>query len=543
VKAATGDAKRQYGASVAALVGAGVALFALTLYVATLAPTVLYYDRPLLLDSVMLQVQAIVLGIPGGTGSPTWVMLTHLFTYLPLGDPAYRTNLASAVYAAAAVGMVYWTSLLLSRRVVAAAAGAVAFALGDTLWSVAVITEIYGLNVVLIMLPIASLLLWREHRRDRYLLLAAFFMGFALTDHLTSGLVLPAGVLFVALVDWRKLIEWRLVLKGIGLYLIGLAPYLYLPLRAATNPPLNEWNPTTFERFWNLVSGGTHQDLLFVFGPSELPARGMIYVEHLLDNFHWGLVMVAATGAAVLFLRDRAGGLLLGFLFAGWLFHALEYNIFDVDLYFLTTYAVLALWVSVGFGAILEAVSDAVSGSPRTVRRAAVIAFSAFALLLPLASLKATYEENDMSDAYRGQETLDAVAENAEKGATILHHRSELWYLVLVEKRRQDLTLVDPWFPGRVRYTDIVWPDDIDYVTSGLRWGTNDYTGVSSAMEAADRGAVYVLEQESTGPHNFYSAGFGTRRVEGHLFELTPPDQKQEGQTEDQASDGTSSAR
>ena len=539
MKAANGNKRRSFGPGFAALVGAGVALFALALYIATLAPTVLYYDRPLLLDSVMLQVQAITLGIPGGTGSPTWVMLTHLFTYLPLGDPAYRTNLASAVYAAAAVGMVYWAALLLSRRVVAAAAGALAFALGETLWSIAVITEIYGLNVVLIMLPIVSLLLWREKRRDRYLLLAAFLMGFALTDHLTSGLVLPAGILFVGATDWRKLLEWRLVLKGIGLYLLGLVPYVYLPLRASMEPPLNEWNPTTFERFWNLVSGGTHQDLLFVFGPSELPARFMIYVGHLLDNFHWGLVMVAATGAAVLFLRDRAGGLLLGFLFIGWLFHALEYNIFDVDLYFLTTYAVLALWISVGFAAILDAVSDAVAGSPPVLARAAVIAFSAFALLLPLAGIVGTYQASDMSDAYRGRNTLDTVAENAEKGATILHHRSELWYLVLVEKRRQDLTLVDPWFPGRVRYTDLVWPDDIDYVTSGLRWGTNDYTGVSSAMEAADRGAVYVLQQESTGPHNFYDAGFGTRRVEGRLFELTAPESGQD----DVATGGTSSAR
>ena len=54
------------------------------------------------LDAVMVQMQVAVLGITHPTGYPTYLMLTHLFTYLPIGDPAYRVNLGSAVYAALA---------------------------------------------------------------------------------------------------------------------------------------------------------------------------------------------------------------------------------------------------------------------------------------------------------------------------------------------------------------------------------------------------------------------------------------------------------
>ncbi|MCA3747916.1 MAG: membrane protein, partial [Rubrobacter sp.] len=60
--------------------------FALLLYLRTLAPTVLYYDLPRLRDSATLQAKAAVLGIPDYTGYPTYVMLAHLFTYLPFGD-------------------------------------------------------------------------------------------------------------------------------------------------------------------------------------------------------------------------------------------------------------------------------------------------------------------------------------------------------------------------------------------------------------------------------------------------------------------------
>src|SRR5215212_7338520 len=55
-----------------------VVLISLLLYLKTLAPTVLYCDPTAFPDSVVLQVQAIVLGIPHTTGYPTWVMLTHL---------------------------------------------------------------------------------------------------------------------------------------------------------------------------------------------------------------------------------------------------------------------------------------------------------------------------------------------------------------------------------------------------------------------------------------------------------------------------------
>ncbi|MBA2693061.1 MAG: DUF2723 domain-containing protein [Rubrobacter sp.] len=494
------------------------------MYVATLAPTVLYYEQPILLDSAMLQVQAIVLGIPGGTGSPSWVMLTHLFTYLPLGDPAYRTNLSSAAYSAAAVGLVYAAGFLLSRRVAAAAVGALAFGFGTTLWSQAVMAEVYPLNALFIMAPVVSLLLWRKTRRDRYLLIACLLMGLALTNHITSGLLLPASFLFVALVDWRKLFEWRLALKGAGLFVVGLLPYLYLPIRASMEPALNEWNPTSFERFWYLVSGGDHHVNSFAFGPAQIPGRFALYVDYLLQNFHWSLIAAAIVGMALLVARDRAAAALVFFLWAGWTFHAIEYNIFDFNLYFITTYAMVALMVAFGLAGMLWAIEDAVSRFPRTARFAAVGVVSILFLVPAVMKLGPAYAENDMSGDYRGREVIETVAAEAEEGATVLHHRSSLWYMVLVEERRRDLTLADPWAPGRVRYTDIVWPDDINHITTDLRYGTNDYTGVSTARITARDGAVYILDQDSANSRYFTDVGFDIVRVEEDiLYELVAP--------------------
>src|ERR671913_526124 len=286
----------------------GLAVFALVLvlYLKTLAPTVLYLQHPKLLDAVMLQMQVSVLGITHPTGYPTYLMLTHLFTYLPFGDPAYRVNLGSAVYAALAVLAVYVAGLLLSRRVVAAASGALGFGVGTALWAHGVIAEVYTLNALFVSVTIVVLLLWREYRKDRYLLLSAFLVGLCLTNHLTSGLLLPASLLFVALVDWRRLIEVSLVLKGVVLFVAGLAAYLYLPLRSAMDPPFKANDPTNFERFWYVVSGGNLRGGFFAFGPEELPGRLAFYFRHLLDNLHLGLVAVGMAGFVLLLVLDRA---------------------------------------------------------------------------------------------------------------------------------------------------------------------------------------------------------------------------------------------
>ncbi|MDQ3864215.1 MAG: membrane protein, partial [Actinomycetota bacterium] len=146
-------------------------------------------------------------------------------------------------------------------------------------------------------------------------------------------------------------------------------------------------------------------------------------------------------------------------------------------------------------------------------------------LLLPLIGVGATYAKVDMSDAYRGRNEIEAVADNAAPNATILHHRSSMWYMVLVERRRRDLTLVDPFFHNtNVTYADIVWPDDIDLATTNRRYGTDDLSGVTTAKIAAKKGRVYILDQQSTNLAHFRNAGFRVVPVRaGLLYELLPP--------------------
>jgi hypothetical protein len=438
-----------------------VALVCFLFYLKTLAPMVLYYEPTEFPDSVVLQIQAVVLGIPHTTGYPTWVMLTHLFTYLPLGDPAYRVNLASAAYASATVFLIYLLCLRLTRRVLPSCVAALVFGLSRDFWSQAVIAEVYTLNTLLVALVIFALLLWRDTRDDRHLLLACFSMGLALTDHLTSGLLLPAGFLFVGLLDRRKLIDLRLALKGAALFLIGLTPYLYLPIRASMNPPLNREAPDNLGSFFKLVSGMGFADRMFVYGPAGLAERAEQYLsDYLAHQFFVPFLFVAAVGVAYLLTRDRSVLTLLAFLYLGWLVWSLEYGIRDVYVFYIPTYFILCVFVAAGIAAVLDGAGTLTQRSFAKLGRAALIALTAAVLALPFVGVGQRYKADDQSRDYTGRRTIECVAQKTQQGGSILQHRSLLHYMTLVEGRRRDLNVVEVFGPGSWAPRSDLWADE-----------------------------------------------------------------------------------
>ena len=284
-------------------------------------------------------------------------------------------------------------------------------------------------------------------------------------------------------------------------------------------------NPSNLERFLYVVSGGNLTGTFFAFGPAELPGRLLFYWGHLTENLSPILVMVAITGAALMVARDRPVGLLLLFLYLGWTFYSIENAIPDIQLYFIPTYMVLCLWAAVGLGALLTEAEHLLSRRPPTIRRAVLAVLSAALLVVPLVGVRETSAENDMSEANLGREQVEAVAQKTQENATILHHRSSMWYLVLVERRRQDLTLVDPFAHNKaVEYADLVWPGDGPLEELDRRYGTDDLSGVKAARIAAEKGPVYLLESEAVpDPERYRSAGFEVREVEENiLYRLVP---------------------
>jgi len=298
------------------------------------------------------------------------------------------------------------------------------------------------------------------------------------------------------------------------LLLVTASSYLLKLLTDEQQPPANDDASTTEELFARLSSSA----------------------EHLSGQFPVLLVLVGAVGVYYLARADRAAAVFTGVPFVGWLVHALTDGVKDFYVFLIPAYLIFAVWISFGAAVLLRRTESLARIYPSAMRRAAPIALCALAFAVLFIGAWGTYGENDRSGDYRGRALVEAVAENAAPGATILHHRSSLWYMVLVEERRRDLTLVDPFKTSWIRYNDIVWPEPLTRPQADARYDLDDLTGVAAAREAARNGPVYVLDPKAldgdeAGLAFFRNAGFDVVRADegGELYELVPPGREPRG--------------
>jgi hypothetical protein len=242
-------------------------------------------------------------------------------------------------------------------------------------------------------------------------------------------------------------------------------------------------NPSTWSGLIDLVSGGEHKARIFAFGPAELPGRLATYAERLVENLNPALLALAALGLVLLLLRDRAALVLLGAVYAFNLAYALEYDIEDLEIYFVPTYLVLCLALALGASTVVGWARD------RSVYAAPIAALLVLGAVA--ASVPAAYAAADRSDDYRGRQIVETVAEGTKSGSTVLYHGRSLHYMQIVEGRREDLRLVDPFYTGE--------------------W-------VEEAGRNLERGPVYVLYPGATNTRLYREAGYELAPVEEEML-------------------------
>jgi hypothetical protein len=234
----------------AALAGA----LTLGLYALTLAPTTALWDASEYIAT------AHILGIPHPPGNALFVVLGRAWSILlaPLGLPvAVRINLLAA---ATSAGAAFFYFLIAHRvmvpvtgservRRVAAGVSVLLGATAYTVWNQSTVNEkVYTISVLIIAAVVWLALRWRDHagtpRGDRALLWAVYLVVLGTTNHLMSALPVPAVALFVLATAPATLLRTRLWVRAVPLVLLGLSFNLFLPVRAAQDPVINEGDPT-----------------------------------------------------------------------------------------------------------------------------------------------------------------------------------------------------------------------------------------------------------------------------------------------------------
>ena len=427
-----------------------VSLIAFAVYLKTLAPSVTF------IDSGELSTVACTLGIAHPTGYPLFTLLGCVFSRLPIaGEEIVRLNMMAAVYCAAGVFVFFQLMhLLLTVAVkprgdqpfaplIASAGAALVLAFSETYWSQATAVEVYSLHVFLVMLVLFFFMkaTYRGDQRTgekpatRWWLLFAFALGLSFTNHMTTILLAP-GLLYLYFAEQgfgRR--AWSRILHMSVPFVLGLSVYAYLPLRASRGTIMNWGNPVTLERFLWHLSG--KQFRVWLFSSTEAAGKQLSYfINTFPHEFAYVGAMLGFAGMFALFAWNRrlAIGSLLLFVFC--VLYSINYDIHDIDSYFLLAYITTALWSGPAFLLVQR----------KTALHPWII--GALVALTSLAPLGVHYQQNDESKNHLVEDYTKNMFASLKPNALVLSYQWDFWvsaayYEQVVKGYRTDVAVVD----------------------------------------------------------------------------------------------------
>jgi hypothetical protein len=417
-------------APVAAIVSS---LVAFAVYVRTVLPGVSVGDWA---EAEMVPER---LGIMHPTGYPLYTLLMKAFTTIPIGSVAWRANVFSGVAAAAAVGVGVLIMVRLHIRPVIAAAAALCLAFTGTLWQEATFSEMNSLHLFLAALLLHRALVWRDERRDRDLLIGALLAGLCVSNHGLAITVVPIVVVFVLVNARHEIAEfpWILV-QAAGAFVIGLLPYLYIPLRATIGPPEVYGALTTWTGFFNLVSGAQFRgDMHFLSLDSVAAAWAAMphVVDHLIERSNLVFLALGVFGIALLVVCDRWFGALLIVLGAVNVYFYANY-LGDLFHYLLLSWLIFAIGLAVSLDWMVSLLVGALGS------RASIVQFAALAL--PVVLLTSNFSTHDQSANRDGERMTEEIFAALPQDAVLVTYwdaLAPLSYKHCTEGVRPDVSL------------------------------------------------------------------------------------------------------
>ena len=427
------------------LMAACVTLAALVLYVLTVAPTTQFWDTSEYIAAAYVLGIPHPPGNPLFTIiAHTWGLLPLAAGYAMRINLLAAATSAVAAGCWFLVGerlMRAWVPAVWPRRL-AALAGAVCAATAFTVWNQSVVNEkVYTLSLLSVALVLWLILRWDDQplgeAHDHHLLLIVYLLALTATNHMMGVLVGPVvvvllfpplrtvrpvdeasrrvewsqwfvfcsvygmivatglesatplfavGVLFLAAFTNAVLRarNWDFAVAVLAVAVVGLSVYLFLPIRAAHYPPINEGEPTTWKALWEVLTRQQYGKPPVSQRQASLAAQIGMWVQYF--SWQWGRDWMGGLqrGLAVVFASlgllgawrhwkaDRRAALAMTALMATFTLLLIFYLNFkygysqmldrpqlarevrERDYFFITSFALWGVWVGMGLATLME---------------------------------------------------------------------------------------------------------------------------------------------------------------------------------------------
>lgn len=412
-----------------------------------------------------------VLGTAHPTGYPTYVILGWLASAIlaPIGEPALRMNVLSAVFVGIAAGVAVALVRRLTGSTILGAIAGLGLAATPIVWSIGTHADPHALHLAFVAILLWLLVRWEDarvedlSRADRWLVAAAAVTGLSIGNHsLTFLLGLPIG-LFVLAVEpgilGRRAFVGRCLAAGvIPLVLV----YLELPIRGGAIPgleaPLVYGDPSTLGGLVYVATGeqfrGGLNDPL-----GELPRKFADLLAFAVRQLG-PLAIGVLVGFVVTAVRHPAYALLTGTAVVITCFFNSAYVNADLERYYLgpalIAWSWLAILAATAAGVAARAISSRArassAGGERGRRLAGPIGLTAVAVaagLLIGPTVGALRERATIVDRtldLSAGRWLDAVLAELEPDAVVVSwwsYSTPLWYAQHIEGRRTDVAVID----------------------------------------------------------------------------------------------------
>jgi hypothetical protein len=507
----------------------GLSVF--VVYLFTLAPSVVEID-----SGELATVQA-KLGIAHPTGYPLFTLLGHLFYLIPLHlRKIYQLNLLTAVWCSLAVMVFVYTSklvldnvkefvprkLLLQKKpktinnktkgkvnrpgsskyeipelkkYLGAVFGGLILGFSKRFWIQGTSVETYSFGLFLTNLIILFLLkayLNKDNPAELKLLnpwlLFAVFLAFGFSNHMTTLFLIPAA----AYLYFEKYGFNKISFKRIGLMFVVFIPilillYSYLPIRAVQNPILNWSNPDTLVKILRHIEANQYH--VWLFSSMATAEKQFLYFINNLPSEYLVNSFICIVGIIASFFTARKFFIFTSILFLFTVFYAINYDIHNIDSYFLIAYIALAFFIVFGIVQILKLLKHA--------KHPYFTSVSLIALFL-VVQIYFNFEAVDKSDIFTFEDYTKNILSSCSKNSVLFSYQwdylvASSYYFQYVENFRTDVTVVDKELLRRSWYYHQL-DNNHPKLFSGMHIDVNNFLTALAPFESNDKFDPGLLE-------------------------------------------------
>jgi hypothetical protein len=404
------------------------ALISLAVYLSTLIREADWWD------AAELALQSYTIGVTHPPGYPVYTLIGKFFT-LFIPEPAIATNVMSAVFTSLCAAMLCATAARLRGRWIDALIASITFAFVPVVWSAAVTTEVYNVNMLFLALVFYKLIRWHDEPYPHLALSAGVLYGLSMGTYPANILILPAFLYLI--VARRERLKSHLPLFVTAYFVCGALVISLNYFIARINPPFGSLIiPDSLKNLYLFVKGDQF-GTLNIHSPRFYAVRVLEHGLRFSRNFFWAGIALGLLGLRSQWKKHPVICRTFLLAFAINMLYFTFYDVKDYETMVAPSYYIFSIWIAYGIGYL---------GSGHFDRRIRIAAYTIS--LAMIAGLFAAQIEQRLERS-RSTPVSDFVAASFEaipRGAVAIapwHEFAPLYYHHRVHGERPDITLVE----------------------------------------------------------------------------------------------------